>query len=88
VVLIDNYVDETVLAMLDKRTAGGPATIYTQHVGQQLQLDIDRHNAQYQAGSARGERNSQTQGADPLRARMRDSCIKPKTSHTSYTSYT
>ncbi len=27
-------------------------------------------------------------GADPLRARMRDSCIKPKTSHTSYTSYT
>lgn len=27
-------------------------------------------------------------GADPLRARMRDSCIKPKTSRTSYTSYT
>jgi len=33
---------------------------------QQLQLDIDRHNAQYQAGSARGERNSQTQGGRPL----------------------
>ena len=27
--------------------AGVTATIYTQHVGQQLQLDIDRHNAQY-----------------------------------------
>ena len=47
VVLIDNYVDDTVLAMLGKRTAGVTATIYTQHVSQQLQLDIDRHNAQY-----------------------------------------
>jgi len=47
IVLIDNYVDDTVLAMLDKRTAGVTATIYTQHVSQQLQLDIDRHNAQY-----------------------------------------
>ena len=47
IVLIDNYVDDTVLAMLDKRTADVTATIYTQHVGQQLQLDIDRHNAQY-----------------------------------------
>lgn len=47
VVLIDNYVDDTVLAMLDKRAAGVTATIYTQHVSQQLQLDIDRHNAQY-----------------------------------------
>jgi len=47
IVLIDNYVDDTVLAMFDKRTAGVTATIYTQHVGQQLQLDIDRHNAQY-----------------------------------------
>ena len=66
IVLIDNYVDDTVLAMLDKRTAGVTATIYTQHVGQQLQLDIDRHNAQYQAGSARGGRNSQIQGGRPL----------------------
>ena len=47
IVLIDNYVDDTVLAMLDKRADVVSATIYTQHVGQQLQLDIDRHNAQY-----------------------------------------
>ena len=47
VILIDNYVDDTVLTMLDKRTPGVFATIYTQHVSQQLQLDIDRHNAQY-----------------------------------------
>ena len=45
IVLIDNYVDDTVLAMLDKRADGVSATIYTQHVSQQL--DIDRHNAQY-----------------------------------------
>ena len=47
IILIDNYVDETVLTQLDKRADGVTATIYTQHVGQQLQLDIDRHNAQY-----------------------------------------
>ena len=47
IVLIDNYVDDTVLTMLDKRTDGVCATIYTQHISQQLQLDIDRHNAQY-----------------------------------------
>ena len=47
IVLIDNYVDESVLAQLDKRADGVSATIYTQHISQQLQLDIDRHNAQY-----------------------------------------
>ncbi len=47
IVLIDNYVDDTVLTQLDKRADGVTATIYTQHVSQQLQLDIDRHNAQY-----------------------------------------
>lgn len=47
IALIDNYVDDTVLTMLDKRKAGVPATIYTQYVSQQFQLDVDRHNAQY-----------------------------------------
>ena len=47
ITLIDNYVDDTVLTMLDKRASGVTATIYTQHVSQQLQLDINRHNAQY-----------------------------------------
>lgn len=47
IVLIDNYVDETVLTLLDKRESSVTATIYTQHLSQQLQLDIDRHNAQY-----------------------------------------
>jgi hypothetical protein len=47
IVLIDNYVDETVLTMLDKRDNGIVATIYTQQISPQLQLDINRHNAQY-----------------------------------------
>ena len=46
IVLIDNYVDDTVLALLDKRKKGVSAIIYT-HIGQQLQLDIKRHNDQY-----------------------------------------
>ena len=47
VTLIDNYVDDTVFTLLDKRCDGVTATIYTQHISQQLQLDIDKHNAQY-----------------------------------------
>ena len=47
IVLIDNYVDDSVLAILDKRQSGVSATIYTQKVSGQLQLDIDKHNAQY-----------------------------------------
>lgn len=47
IVLIDNYVDDIVLALLDKRAEGVTATIYTQRVNSQLQLDVDRHNVQY-----------------------------------------
>ena len=47
IVLIDNYIDETVLTLLDKREAGVTAEIYTNHIGQQLQLDIQRHDSQY-----------------------------------------
>ena len=49
IVLIDNYVDDTVLTMLDKREAGVDATIYTQKISAQFQLDITKHNAQYPA---------------------------------------
>lgn len=49
IVLIDNYVDESVLTMLDKRAAGVSATIYTQKISAQLALDIAKHDAQYPA---------------------------------------
>ena len=47
IVLIDNYIDDTVLTMLSKRADGVEATIYTGNISKQLQLDIDKHNAQY-----------------------------------------
>ena len=49
IVLIDNYVDESVLTMLDKRNPGVVATIYTHKISQQLALDIAKHDAQYPA---------------------------------------
>lgn len=48
IVLFDNYVDDTVLTMLDKRKKKVSATIYTLKIKRQLSLDIDKHNAQYQ----------------------------------------
>ena len=47
IILIDNYVDDTVLTLLDKRGNGVIATIYTQRISNLFQLDVDRHNAQY-----------------------------------------
>ena len=47
IILIDNYIDDTVLTMLSKRADGVEATIYTGKISKQLQLDIDKHNAQY-----------------------------------------
>ena len=47
IVLIDNYIDDTVLTMLSKRAAGVEAVIYTGKISKQLRLDIDKHNAQY-----------------------------------------
>ena len=47
IVLIDNYIDEEVLLMLSKRSAGVSATIYTKQITPQLQLDLNRHNNQY-----------------------------------------
>lgn len=47
IILIDNYVDETVLMLLTKRAPGVKAAIYTAQISKQLSLDIQKHNAQY-----------------------------------------
>jgi len=47
IVLIDNYVDDSVLSLLDKRESNVSAKIYTQNISPQLQLDINKHNGQY-----------------------------------------
>lgn len=47
IVLIDNYVDESVLNLLTKRKKAVTATIYLKQVSKQLQQDLNKHNAQY-----------------------------------------
>ena len=47
ILLIDNYVDDSVLLMLSKRNEGVTATIYTHTISHQLKLDIQKHNSQY-----------------------------------------
>ena len=48
-VLIDNYVDDSVLLMLSKRIAGVSAEIRTGRITKELLLDVQKHNAQYEA---------------------------------------
>lgn len=47
IILIDNYIDETVLTLLNKRNRGVLATIFTKRIDDNLRLDIERHNDQY-----------------------------------------
>jgi hypothetical protein len=47
IVLVDNYIDESVLTMLSKRETNVTATLYTKNITAQLELDIKKHNAQY-----------------------------------------
>ncbi|MBS1740469.1 MULTISPECIES: ORF6N domain-containing protein [Weeksellaceae] len=47
IVLIDNYVDDTVLTLLGKRGQTVSATVYTKSISNQLQLDLQRYNSQY-----------------------------------------
>lgn len=47
IILIDNYVDDTVLTLLGKRGHSVSATIYTKNISNQLHLDLQRYNSQY-----------------------------------------
>lgn len=47
IVLIDNYVDETVLSILSKKNQNVKATIFTKNLTKQLSLDLKKHNEQY-----------------------------------------
>ena len=46
IILIDNFVDDRVLSMLDKRADGVTATIYTRY-NEQFLTDLKKHNEQY-----------------------------------------
>jgi len=47
IVLIDNYIDESVLTLLSKRKESVSATIYTKEINKALHLDIKKHHAQF-----------------------------------------
>ena len=56
-VLIDNYVDESVLTLFTKRQEGVKTLIYTQRITSQFRLDLERHNAQYPSIEVKEIRN-------------------------------
>lgn len=47
-VLIDNFVDDTVLSLFTKRRKGVLVTIYTKNISRQLAVDLEKHNSQYE----------------------------------------
>lgn len=47
IIVVDNYIDDSVFLQLDKRASGVSATIFTPSVSRTLRQDLERHNAQY-----------------------------------------
>ena len=47
IIVVDNYIDDSVFRQLDKRTSGVSATIFTPSISRALRQDLERHNAQY-----------------------------------------
>jgi len=49
ILLVDNYIDDTVLTLFTKRKPQVKLTILTKHINKQLALDLKKHNEQYSA---------------------------------------
>ncbi|SDA92283.1 ORF6N domain-containing protein [Algoriphagus alkaliphilus] len=47
IILIDNYVDESVLTLLTKRSNKVKASIFSRNISKAFQLDVEKHNSQY-----------------------------------------
>lgn len=47
IVVIDNYIDDSVLVQLSKRLPGVAVDIYNGQISMQLRQDVEKHNAQY-----------------------------------------
>ncbi|MEK6816375.1 MAG: ORF6N domain-containing protein [Nanoarchaeota archaeon] len=47
IVLVDNYVDDSVLALFSKRDKGVAVTIFTKSISRQLSVDLEKYNSQY-----------------------------------------
>lgn len=47
VILIDNYIDDSVFTLLSKRKKEVECTLYTKKINKTLALDLEKHNSQY-----------------------------------------
>ncbi|MGL1902383.1 MAG: ORF6N domain-containing protein [Fibrobacterales bacterium] len=47
IIVIDNFIDDTVLTLLSKRNTDVSAKIYTKKISKQMELDLQKHNEQY-----------------------------------------
>lgn len=57
IVIIDNYIDETILTLVSKRKKGVSGTIYTRSISKQFKLDLDKFNRQYEPVTVKELRN-------------------------------
>jgi len=46
-ILVDNYIDDTVLTLFSKRNKNVSVSIFTKEISKQLSLDLKKHNSQY-----------------------------------------
>ena len=58
IILIDNYIDDTVLTHFTKRKKGVRFTVFTKNISKQLQLDLQKHNEQYTPVEIKGFKNA------------------------------
>ena len=47
IILIDNYIDDSVLTLFGKRNSNVQVTIFTKEISRQLALDLEKYNSQY-----------------------------------------
>ncbi|CEG11116.1 conserved hypothetical protein [groundwater metagenome] len=47
IILIDNYIDDSVLTLFSKRNRNVRVTIFTKEISKQLSLDMDKYNTRY-----------------------------------------
>jgi hypothetical protein len=58
IILIDNYIDDSVLTLFSKKDKTVRVTIFTKHISRQLRLDLEKHNSQYDPIKIKGFKDS------------------------------
>ncbi|MBD3268472.1 ORF6N domain-containing protein [bacterium] len=58
IILIDNYIDDSVLTLFSKRKRSVEVVVYTNHISRQLTLDLKKYNSQYDPITIKEFKNS------------------------------